>query len=591
MTRTSLSPACELEVCRPRHAEVEETITGLIADTASDPSESGTAQPLAEALLDLLGADRVALFAAKTSERALPRVAVAPLPESPAPPLVIGAAAFPESWRRISEGAPFRGESLLEFDSRTATYKARMDARGTTDVILLPVSDRGRNLGLVSAEYGGGSPFRPCDRLLRTIVTILRRRLGRWLAWRKVERTQELLFSLARCSAAVLKAPDEDALLGDFCTVLVEDQDIEFVLIGSLDGADGRLAVRAVGTRHEEVSASAEVVPGDLLPPTPLALRAAASGGPAVAYRVEYDDVEWESSRRIHPGGGDLACIPVSVDGTVQAVAMIGTVEPDAFGAFEYDLLAQMTDILGRGIGGIRARHALEEASEDLAHLIDSKDQLLATVSHELRTPLTSIVGLSHILEESVGDFDPAEARELAGIVRDQGIQLSHIVEDLLVLAKENAGGIVLRPERIDLLAETRRELEALSATSARSADLDGITGWAMADPTRVRQVVRNLVTNAWQHGGPTVEVEVGHDGHDAWIVVRDDGPAIPSEHSEKVFSPYHHVYRPATMPGSLGLGLSISRAIARRMDGDLTYHHTGEWSVFRFTVPLDVVP
>ena len=108
----------------------------------------------------------------------------------------------------------------------------------------------------------------------------------------------------------------------------------------------------------------------------------------------------------------------------------------------------------------------------------------------------------------------------------------------------------------------------------------------ATADPTRVRQIVRNLLTNALRYGGPVIWVSAGSEGDKAFIRVHDNGPGIPPDRQNQIFEPYESVHESIGTPGSVGLGLTISRKLARLMGGDLTYR-IADGSLFELTLEL----
>jgi signal transduction histidine kinase len=114
-----------------------------------------------------------------------------------------------------------------------------------------------------------------------------------------------------------------------------------------------------------------------------------------------------------------------------------------------------------------------------------------------------------------------------------------------------------------------------------------GISGrvLAWADPLRLRQIVRNLLTNARRYGGPQVLIEAGRGPMGTYLRVCDDGAGIPVADREKVFEPYTRVGGDDAMPGSIGLGLPVSRRLARLMGGDLIYRFE-QGSVFELTLP-----
>jgi signal transduction histidine kinase len=108
-----------------------------------------------------------------------------------------------------------------------------------------------------------------------------------------------------------------------------------------------------------------------------------------------------------------------------------------------------------------------------------------------------------------------------------------------------------------------------------------------VGDPDRVRQVIRNLVSNALRYGGDAIRVEVLSGGTNAKVLVCDTGIAIPEQDRERIFEPYQRAHNAPGLAGSIGLGLAISRQLAQLMGGDLTYRHQNGESIFEFALPL----
>jgi signal transduction histidine kinase len=274
------------------------------------------------------------------------------------------------------------------------------------------------------------------------------------------------------------------------------------------------------------------------------------------------------------------------VHGVLLACNRMGDVSD--FGTEDARLLATLASQLGVSLENGRLTDNLTEVrmlKSQLEDLVKSKDQLIASVSHELRTPLTGVVGLAQVLESTLDETADLESREILGMIVSQGVELSNIIDDLLVQAKAGNGTLQVFPTEVDLMTE----ISAVVATSSIpatpiAATADSPLVWA--DPLRLRQVVRNLLTNAVRYGGPNVRVEVVTAGAGAEVRVCDDGAGVPAAMAEAIFEPYRSAHTVATQPGSVGLGLPVSRTIARLMDGDLTYRrHRGE-TVFTFSLP-----
>jgi two-component system sensor histidine kinase EvgS len=138
----------------------------------------------------------------------------------------------------------------------------------------------------------------------------------------------------------------------------------------------------------------------------------------------------------------------------------------------------------------------------------------------------------------------------------------------------------------VNLRAQASQALESFEREQVAQVELIGDSVRAVGDPERVRQIVRNLISNALRYGGDTIRVEVLSAGGNSRVLVCDNGPPIADEDRERIFQPYQRAHDAPGLPDSLGLGLSISRQLAQLMGGDLTYrHHNGE-SIFELALP-----
>ncbi|MDP3983617.1 MAG: PAS domain S-box protein [Acidimicrobiia bacterium] len=222
-------------------------------------------------------------------------------------------------------------------------------------------------------------------------------------------------------------------------------------------------------------------------------------------------------------------------------------------------------------------------AHRQLEELVQQKDEFLASISHELRTPLTAVLGLARQMSDQHDTISAEESKELIGIIADQATEMAHIIEDLLVEARGDLGTLGIRSELVDLGRETDLAMTSFADVKLVQ-DAEVLT---LADPIRVRQIVRNMLTNAIRYGGANVTVVVAADPPVARVAVYDDGVGIPEGHWEGIFEPYHRAHDPGTQPASVGLGLTVSRRLARLMGGDLTYQWKDGESVFELTLPL----
>jgi signal transduction histidine kinase len=307
----------------------------------------------------------------------------------------------------------------------------------------------------------------------------------------------------------------------------------------------------------------------------------ALSGGRAVVMRTsELDEVE----RR-----------PYVEDGIVSEVSVpifVGKVMRGSIGFIQYTEDRRWSDAeiqtLWRASHMIGAYWKRQDDAEELRASNDSKDRLLASVSHEIRTPLTAIVGLSEELVSSRTSLGEEELDELNGIIALQSRELAELVEDLLVASRADFGNLSIRPENIDLLDQARRVAEGVreSHPSSKKVTIDGDQVIAWADPLRVRQVIRNLLTNAIKYGGSHIVVRVDYSHGLARVIVADDGEGVPEAESKLIFERYYRSAQSPTQPGSVGIGLAVSRQLAEMMDGALDYVRTGGAPRFELTLP-----
>lgn len=229
------------------------------------------------------------------------------------------------------------------------------------------------------------------------------------------------------------------------------------------------------------------------------------------------------------------------------------------------------------------------ETRKALEGLLRSKDELVATVSHELRTPLTTVVGLADELNDSMEAFDEGELRELVSLIASEGREVSTIVEDLLVAAQAETGKLQLNPERVDLVQLARDVHRALPKQDLVELYLPKQPVWVLADPMRTRQIVRNLVVNADRYGGAEVRMCVVPGSNQAKLEVRDSGRPLPFREREAIFDRFYRARQVPGLTASVGLGLTVSRQLARDMRGDLTYSHDGEEAIFELALPTYV--
>jgi signal transduction histidine kinase len=214
------------------------------------------------------------------------------------------------------------------------------------------------------------------------------------------------------------------------------------------------------------------------------------------------------------------------------------------------------------------------------------RSRLISSVSHELRTPLTGLHGLATVLQDNYDDLSRGEITEFLDLLVLESAEATALVEDLLTAVRPT-DHIRLDPRSVELAEEIRAVVATLAPVTSKSVKvIDGSGLTAYADPTRLRQIIRNLLTNAERYGGPHVELRAEAVGANVTVTVCDDGPGIPPTEREAVFEEWQGSDIGTQHPQSIGLGLTISRRLARAMDGDLTYSYVDGESRFTLTLP-----
>ncbi len=222
-----------------------------------------------------------------------------------------------------------------------------------------------------------------------------------------------------------------------------------------------------------------------------------------------------------------------------------------------------------------------------LQEVIRSKDELIASVSHEIRTPLTAVIGFAELLETSADTLSADEQQEMIACVVREASDIAYIVEDLLVAARADIETLSVTEEEVNLEAQFDRVLDRWHESDNHPIQRCTKPVTAIGDPGRIRQILRNLVTNAARYGGEHKQVHISSLLGTAFIEIRDDGCGVPRDHEAGIFDPYERAPASVSQPGSVGLGLTISRTLARLMNGDLTYERDDGWNTFRLSLPI----
>jgi PAS domain S-box-containing protein len=246
----------------------------------------------------------------------------------------------------------------------------------------------------------------------------------------------------------------------------------------------------------------------------------------------------------------------------------------------------------------VKARTAdLEEANRQLREATTAKSEFLASMSHELRTPLNSVIGFSGILSEGLAGPLTDEQHTQVGMINVSGRHLLSLVDDILDLAKIEAGKAEVYVEAVDVAALVEAVAGAIGPLAQEAglelrAETEGCCTTLHSDGGKIRQILFNLIGNAvkfTEHGSVVVAVRNEPDGACSFAV-SDTGCGIAEEDMTRIFAAFTQV--PMSTSGNskgTGLGLRISREYAQMLGGEITVRsEVGVGSTFTLTLPAE---
>jgi len=475
-----------------------------------------------------------------------------------------------------------------------ATY-AVFQQFGVAGIATIPMYAQERWLGLMTFSWHTPIEFTAQDELLLTAV--MRQATSTLDALRSAALTAKRaaeLQTVAQVSAAAAMILDANALLQSVVDytkesfnlyhthIYLTDETGENLILAAGAGEAGRIMKeqgRTISIHHQNS----------------LVARAAHKQDGVIS-----NDVAQEAGflpNPLLPDTKSEMAIPLIVGDELIGVLDVQADTVNRFTADDVAIQSTLADQIAVAVQNARTFQIQQETAERLRQVDHLKSQFLANMSHELRTPLNSIIGYAEVLLDGIDGELSDEAVEDVQAIHGGGKHLLTIINDILDLAKIEAGQMFMDRQEANL-GQVVDEVVATCHILAKNKDialnveLDGEIPSVFGDPIRLKQITFNLVNNAikfTEKGGVTVNLGLMNDRNEVVVAVRDTGIGMTQEDMAGLFQQFHQVDGSATRrAGGTGLGLVITRHLVHMHEGEIYVEsEKGVGSTFWFTLPV----
>ena len=449
-------------------------------------------------------------------------------------------------------------DAMLAAAARDETHARDMASLDIHSVITVPLKARGRMLGAMSllTERGGRTYDQGWLSLAESVAALAALAVDNTRLYTELARSRRHFESILQGVPEGITVVSEDLRL-------VYANDAAARAMGFADAAEMiATPVADIVSRYDMLDENLQPMPLERLPGR-RALKGEEAPTELIAFRSRTSgDLRWSRVRaRAIPGG--------------------------RAGRFAVNVIQDVT-------AHVEYEHRLEQARAEAEHASAAKTQFLAVVSHELRTPLNAVSGFTELLAMGVAGPVSDPQREYLLRIDASTRHLVGVIEQILTFSRIETGREDLMLEEIDL-RDVVREVAGLLEPLAQQKELS--LGHvvprselrARIDVPRTRQILVNLVGNAIKFtDAGSVRVEATREGDEVIVTVVDTGPGIPAIELERIFEPFTQVDASATRRvGGTGLGLAVSRHLARLMGGDISVESApGAGSRFTMRLP-----
>jgi signal transduction histidine kinase/ActR/RegA family two-component response regulator len=299
-----------------------------------------------------------------------------------------------------------------------------------------------------------------------------------------------------------------------------------------------------------------------------------------------------QNPRFVRTAAGATLAAPITGRGRrIGVLAVMGRRAP-LFASDDLDLVQLLAEQAAIVLDGARLYGDLASANRELSQATKVKSEFLANMSHELRTPLNAILGFSGLLSEQLNGSMSDKQKRFIRNIHEAGEHLLDLINDVLDLSKVEAGRLDLRPEivTLDVLLEP---VAAAGRTAAQAKGvlfaMEAVTGQLFLDPTRVRQILFNLVSNAvkFTPSGGHVTLRGFIDGRELSFEVADTGIGIPDGARDRVFGVFERFHEGRSEAPGTGLGLALTKRLVEQMNGSISFEsEEGSGTTFHVQLP-----
>jgi signal transduction histidine kinase len=474
---------------------------------------------------------------------------------------------------------------------------------GARTFLLVPLRQQGEVIGTLSARRIEVRPFTPAQiKLLETfadqaVIAIENVRLLQELQ----QRTRELVRSVGELKAlgevgqAVSSTLDLGTVLTRIVSHAVQLSGTDGGAIYEYDEPSEEFLLRATDHMEEELINALKANPPRL--GDGVVGRAALSREPIQIADIADTSAYAPRMRTLLARFGFRASLAVPllredriIGGLVVRRKSAGEFRPEVI-----ELLKTFATQSALAIQNARLFREIEDKGRQIEAANRHKSEFLANMSHELRTPLNAIIGFSEVLLDPALQVSDEERTQFLTDVLSSGKHLLGLINEVLDLAKVEAGKMELQIEPallqdvIEAVSNTMRSLAVKKSIDLRAEYDEGLAPIPM-DGARIKQVLLNLVGNAVKFTPETgkIWVRAAAENGEVQIEVSDTGPGIPPEDQERIFLEFQQVGRDAGKPQGTGLGLALAKKFVEMHGGKIWVEsEVGKGSTFTFTLPL----